>query len=60
MEVKDGMKFRGNKNNREILVLRVTNTDVQYQDLEYKTVFAVGRELFERCDITEIPTVETA
>lgn len=59
MEIKPGMKFRGNVNDREILILRVSDHTVQYQDLKYKTVFTVGRKMFMHLDIKEIPTAET-
>lgn len=52
MEIERGMVFRGNKNGREVQILSANEIQVQYKDLKYGTVFMVGRELFERLDIT--------
>lgn len=57
MEIKAGMKFIGNVNGREIQVLRVDGVSVTYQDMKYMTVFTVGRNMFEHCDIKEAETV---
>lgn len=51
--IEPGMKFVGNRNGREILILKADNTNVTYQDLKYKTVFTVGRKMFERCDLSQ-------
>ena len=51
MEISKGMKFRGKKNGRDVLILDATAISVRYRDLKYGTVFNVGRELFEHCDI---------
>lgn len=51
--IEPGMKFVGNRNGREILILKADNTNVTYQDLKYMTVFTVGRKLFERCDLSQ-------
>lgn len=54
MEIKKGMKFRGNKNGREIEILKVADHAIIYKDLKYGTVFTLGRKTFEHCDLTKI------
>lgn len=46
------MKFRANKNGREIEIIRLENGCVKYRDLKYGAVFSIGRATFEKCDIT--------
>ena len=53
MEIEVGMKFIGNRNGREIQVLKVDNVSVTYQDMQYMTLFTVGRKMFEQLDITQ-------
>jgi hypothetical protein len=53
MEIEVGMKFIGNRNGREIQVLKVDNVSVTYQDMQYMTLFTVGRKMFEHLDITQ-------
>lgn len=54
MQIELGMKFRANKNGRDIEVIRLENGNVKYRDLKYGTVFTLGRKTFEMCDITPI------
>ena len=54
MEIEKGMKFRANKNNREIEILKVKCDFITYKDLKYGTVFTFDRKTFERCDLTRI------
>ena len=56
MEIEVGMKFIGNRNGREIQVLKVDNVSVTYQDMQYMTLFTVGRKMFEHLDIREAET----
>lgn len=56
MVIERGTVFRGNKNGREVKILSANAIQVRYRDLKYGTVFAVGRELFERLDITRVFT----
>ena len=53
MEIEVGMKFIGNRNGREIQVLKVGSVSVTYQDMQYMTLFTVGRKMFEHLDITQ-------
>lgn len=53
MKIEPGMKFRGNVNGCEILVLRADSHNVIYRDLKSGYLFTVGRSLFENCDIQE-------
>ena len=52
MQIEPGMKFRANKNGREIEINRLENGCVKYRDLKYGAVFSIGRATFEKCDIT--------
>ncbi len=54
MKIEPGMKFRGNVNGCEILVLRADSHNVIYRDLKSGYLFTVGRSLFENCDIREV------
>lgn len=58
MEIEVGMKFIGNRNGREIQVLKVDNVSVTYQDMQYMTLFTVGRKMFEHLDIREAETAQ--
>lgn len=48
------MLFMGNQNGRILKITSATSCAVTYQDVKYGTVFTVGREMFERCDISEV------
>lgn len=48
------MLFMGNKNGRIVRIKSATACAVTYQDMKYGTVFTVGREMFERCDISAV------
>lgn len=54
MQIEPGMKFRANKNGREIKIIRLENGCVKYRDVKYGAVFSIGRATFEKCDITPI------
>lgn len=54
MQIEPRMKFRANKNGREIEIIRLENGCVKYRDLKYGAVFSIGRATFEKCDITPI------
>lgn len=54
MEIEKGMKFRSNKNEREIEILKVEDHTITYMDLKYGTIFAVGRKTFEHYYIQRI------
>ena len=53
-EIKPGMLFMGNKNGRIVKILNANAYTVTYRDTKYGTVFTLGRETFNRCDIREI------
>lgn len=48
------MLFTGNKNGRIVKILNANAYTVTYRDTKYGTVFTLGRETFNRCDIREI------
>lgn len=48
------MLFMGNKNGRIVKILNANAYTVTYRDTKYGTVFTLGRELFNRCDIREV------
>ena len=52
MEIEAGIKFRGNVNGAEIVILKADAQAVTYRSLQHGTVFTVGRKMFEHCDIS--------
>jgi hypothetical protein len=58
MKITRGMIFKGNINNREILVLNVNENCVTYKDLESGLTYNYGTKAFERCYITFIKEIK--
>lgn len=52
MEIEAGMKFRGNVNGAEVLILKADAQAVTYRSVQHGTVFTIGRNAFERCDVS--------
>ena len=57
MKIARGMIFKGDINNREILVLNVNERCVTYKDLVTGFVFNYGTKAFERCYITFVKEI---
>lgn len=54
MEIKKGMKFRGNVSGQEIEIMKADNRAVTYRDCKRGTVHTVGRKAFERWNVKEV------
>lgn len=57
MDIKAGEIFKGNRSGRQIKILKVDENEVTYKELEYGTVFTVGRKMFEHLAITKVETL---
>lgn len=58
MKITRGMIFKGDINNREILVLNVTENYVTYKDLKSNLTYNYGTKAFKRCHITFVKEIK--
>lgn len=54
MKIEKNMLFKGNVNNKIIMIIDANEKHVIYKCMETKRIFSIGRKAFEHCLLQKI------